>query len=423
MGGRERGCIAGARDGIAQLGRGARAMVKKIALGDHSERRSGRIRDTQVPDPETIHASQRTVDHLVAGHRVDRRAHHRRHRCRVGVDARIRGGSQQIALGDDAGGPRLHAADEERADSPLGHDSSGFANRPVRWNRPRGRAHHFVKAAQVEKAVDTDERLRRRRFGGIARHRMPPRLHFAGDQIRSARGERFRLAEGPHVHLSQARHERGKDFGRGEAVAQRIVPRLDGDAEPVRERLQPEVDESAIERAREMRDIQSRRIAPGHVGSRRLVAQHREVEADVLADDHASREHFRKRTDRLRESRCIHHLGVGDAVNPGRRGRNRNLWVDAGMDTGLAQHHGTAHRHRADLDDAVVRHIQSGGFQIEGNRGQGREPGMSRWPVGARHRGPGGVSRTDGARRWSRRAPHRSRQGRSGPRPAIRCAR
>ena len=75
--GGESGGIAGACDRVPQLGRGTRAMVKQIALGDHSERRSGGVRDAEVPDPETIHASERTIDHLVAGHRVHRRAHHR----------------------------------------------------------------------------------------------------------------------------------------------------------------------------------------------------------------------------------------------------------------------------------------------------------------------------------------------------------
>ena len=47
---------------------------------------------------------------------------------------------------------------------------------------------------------------------------------------------------------------------------------------------------------------------------------------------------------------------------------------------------------RSDLDDTVVRHVQSGGFQIERDRGQGRERGMTRWPVGARHRCTQGAS-------------------------------
>ena len=221
---------------------------------------------------------------------------------------------------------------------------------------------------------------------------MPSCLHFAGSQIRSACGECFRLAEGPDVHFAQARHQRGKDLGRGQAVGQRIVPCLDGDAEPVRERFQSEVDEPAIERTREMRNIQRGWIAPAHPGSRRLVTHHREVEADVLTDDYPTRKHVRKRADHLGKARGTGHIGVGDSVNSGRRSRNRNPGIDARIDTRLAQHHRAAHRHRSDLDDTVVRHVQSGGFQIERDRGQGRERGMTRWPVGARHRCAQGAS-------------------------------
>ena len=43
--GGESGSIVGARDRVPQLGRGTCAMMKQIALGDHSDRRSGGVRD------------------------------------------------------------------------------------------------------------------------------------------------------------------------------------------------------------------------------------------------------------------------------------------------------------------------------------------------------------------------------------------
>ena len=110
--GGESGAVIGARDRVAQLGRGARAVAEQITLGDHPDRCPGRIRDAKMPHAEAVHAAEGTIDHLVAGHRLHRRAHDARHRRRVGVDVRVRRGPQQVALGDDAGGPRLVAGDE-----------------------------------------------------------------------------------------------------------------------------------------------------------------------------------------------------------------------------------------------------------------------------------------------------------------------
>ena len=124
---------------------------------------------------------------------------------------------------------------------------------------------------------------------------MPVRLHLAVDEIRTARGERFRLAEGPYVRVPQPGDERGEDPGRGEAVAESIVPRLDGDAEPVRERFEAEIDKPSIEYTREVCDVEHRWIAPGHAGARRLVAKHCEVETNVLADDDTARERLHER--------------------------------------------------------------------------------------------------------------------------------
>ena len=185
--GRERGGVFGARDRIAQLGRGPRAVVEQIALGDHSERRPGGIRDAEMPHPQPIHASQRTIEHLVAGHRPHRRAHHRRHRHRIRIDGGVRHRAQQVALGGDTGGARLAVGDEERADPFLRHDPGRRAQRGPGADRTRGRAHHLVEPAQIEKAVDAGERGQRPGVGGhVSRHRVPPRLRFAVDEVRAA---------------------------------------------------------------------------------------------------------------------------------------------------------------------------------------------------------------------------------------------
>ena len=127
-----------------------------------------------------------------------------------------------------------------------------------------------------------------------------------------------------------------------------------------------------------MRHIERRRVTPGHTGPRRLVAQHGEVEADVLTDDHPAREHLRQRLEQLGKLRRARDPGVGDSMNPGGRGGDRNPRIDAGVDARLVRDDGSAHCHRTDLDDAVARHIESGSFQIERDRGQGRERVMTR---------------------------------------------
>ena len=299
-----------------------------------------------------------------------------------GSDGRVRGGPQQVALGDDSGRARLAAGDEERADPLFGHDSRGFTERSAGRYRPHGSVHHLVEPPQVEEAVDAGQRRRRRSDGGRSGHRVPARFHLAADEVGAARRERLRLAEGPYVRLPQPGNELDEDPGRDEAVPERIVPLLDGDAVPVRERFQAEVDEPAIERAREVRDVERRRVVPGQSGARRLVAQHREVEPDALADHHATREHLDQRFEQLGELRRARDVGIRNPVDPGRRGGDRDLGVDPGVEARLVQDHGSTHRHRADLDDAVVRDVQSGGLQVERDRGQGRERGMTRRRAG-----------------------------------------
>ena len=73
-----------------------------------------------------------------------------------------------------------------------------------------------------------------------------------------------------------------------------------------------------------MRDVEHGRIAPGNAGARRLVAQHREVEADILADDHPACERLPELLEQLGEARRAGDVGVGDSMDPSGRGRDRD---------------------------------------------------------------------------------------------------
>ena len=126
------------------------------------------------------------------------------------------------------------------------------------------------------------------------------------------------------------------------------MPRLDGDPESVRERLQAEVDEPAVECTGEMSDVERGRLVPRHTGACRLVAQHRKVEANVLADDHSTREHLRKRVDQVGEPGRPRDPGVGDSMDATRRRGDRYSGVDARVDARLVQDDGSAHRNRSD---------------------------------------------------------------------------
>ena len=377
------GRVVGARDRIAELGGRARSVVQEIALRDHAGGRTGCIGDAQVPHPETVHAAERPIEHLVAPHRPYRRAHQRRHRRRIGVDVRVRRRPEEVALGHDPGRPGLVANDEQCADAVLGHHAGGLAKGSLGPDRSRGGGHHLIEPALVQEAVDTGEHRGRRRIGSVSRHRVPARLHLAADELGRASGERFGLAEGPHVRLPQPRNQGGEDPGRGEGVAERGVTLLDADAEPVRERFEPEVDEPSIECAGEMRDVESGGVAPGHAGARRLVAEHGEVEPDVLADDDPARERFPERLDELGEGRSPRDAGIGQPVDAGGFGGDGNPGVDVRVDAGLAPDGGPVHRHRADLDDPSVRDVEPGGLEIERDRGQRRKRGVARRTVRA----------------------------------------
>ena len=284
MRGGERRPVVRARDRVAELGGRACAMVQQIALRDHADGCTGGVHDTQVPHTEAIHPAEGSIEHLLAAHRLYRCTHDRRHGRHVRVDARIRRRPEQVAFGNDSGRQRMLAGDEERADPMLGHHAGGLAKRSLGPDRPRGNGHHLVEPAPVQEAVDAGEGGRRCLIRRVTRHRMPSCLRFAADEVDAPGGQCLGFAEGAHVRLPKPRDERGEDPGRGERVAQRIVARLDGDAEPIRERYEPEIDKPPVQHPREVRDVEGGRVAPRHAGTRRLVAQHGEVEADVLAD-------------------------------------------------------------------------------------------------------------------------------------------
>ena len=164
---------------------------------------------------------------------------------------------------------------------------------------------------------------------------------------------------------------------------------LDRDAEPLRERFEPEVDEPPVEGAGEVRHVEGRRVAPGHARAGRLVAQDREIEPDALADDDPAPERFAQRFDQVDEARRPRDEAVGQPVDAGRPGGDGNPGVDVRVDAGRGPDRPPVHRRDADLDDPIVRGIEPGGLQIEGDRGQRRERGMAR---GTRRAGDGGRS-------------------------------
>ena len=228
-----------------------------------------------------------------------------------------------------------------------------------------------------------------RRIRRVSGHGVPPRLEFAMDEIGTACGERLGLAEGPYVRVPQPRDEGGEDPGRGERIAERIVAFLDANPEPVRERFEPEVDHPPIQRAGEVRDVEDRRVVPGRSGARRLVTKHGGVEPDVLADDDAALEGFPERVDEVLEPRRSRDAGIGQSVDAGGGGGDGNPGVDAGVDAWRAPNRGPMHLDRADLDDPVVRDVETGRLQIERDRRKGRQRGVARRTVRAgRHASP-----------------------------------
>ena len=212
---------------------------------------------------EAIHPPECSIEHLLAAHRLNRCAHDRRDGRHVRIDARLRRRAEQVAFGHDSGRMRTIADDEERADPMLGHHAGGLAQRSVGPDGLRGSRHHLVEPAPVQETVDAGEGRRRCRIGGVSGHRVPSRLHFAVDEVCALGGECLGLAEGAHVRLAKPRHERGEDSGRSERVAERVVARLDGDAEPIRERFEPEIDEPSIQRPGQVRHVERGGVAPG----------------------------------------------------------------------------------------------------------------------------------------------------------------
>ena len=381
---RQRGRVVGARYRVAELGGRARPMVQEVALRDHADGSPGSVGDAEMPHPEPIHAPQGSIEHLLAPHPPDRGAHHRRHRRPVRVGVRVRGRPEEVALGHDPGRPRIVPDHEQRADPMLGHHAGGLAKRAFRPDRPHGGGHRLVEPPLVEEAVDTGEPGGRGRIGGVPRRSAPAGLDLAVDELGAAGGERFGFAEGPYVRLAQSRDQGGEDTGRGEGVAERIVALLDGDAEPLRERFEPEAGEPPIQCSGEVRDVEGGRVAPGRAGARRFVAQDREIEPDVLADDDAAPERFAQRLDQLGKARRPRDAGAGQPVDAGGPGGDGDPGVDVRVDAGRATECPPVHRHRADPDDPIVRDVEPGGLQIEREHGQRRERGMARGTERAR---------------------------------------
>ena len=174
----------------------------------------------------------------------------------------------------------------------------------------------------------------------------------------------MRLAQRANVRVAQQRQQAGKGFRGGAAVTHGAVAPFDDDAEARGDGFEPDVGQTRLERAHEHGGIEGRWIVPLDAGTCRLVSKHREIELDVLADDHPSGECLAQRGRVVGERGRVGHVVVVQPVDACRYLGNGNSRIDELIDR-LTFERGALHRQRADLNDAIAGHVETGCLEIE----------------------------------------------------------
>ena len=312
-------------------------------------------------------------------------------RCATGVRSRSSAPrarlAQQVALGEDAFGRRIRRPDQQRADAALDPSArAGGAQRRLAGNEHRWRAHEVGQTPLEHVAVDA--RQPAASGAPAAPHRAPRaspprawRQHEVVALRREAAALRPACARPPRAAAASAARRPARPPG--------SRPARCGDRSIVTPRLaatvsRPRSGSAGCKRADQHRHVERRRLVPGEARARRLVAQHREVEADVVADDHAAREHVaQRRTDAREIRRAATSASSRPWMRVGDR-RNRHAGIDQLVDARL-------------VEDAQRR-----AWRWHRSAPPGRGARRARWSPG---RAPATGSAASGgvARRWQRR--------------------
>jgi hypothetical protein len=132
--------------------------------------------------------------------------------------------------------------------------------------------------------------------------------------------------------------------------------------------------------------VEDMRRRPGETGPLVLALQHRQVEADVVADHHPLTDEGVQPVGDLGEARGPRQLRLADTVDGRRAGRHRHARIDQGFEPfGLLQQ-AAAQSDGADLDDACPLRIEAGRLGVEDHRIHRKERRGTCRPAGPRHR-------------------------------------
>ena len=220
--------------------------------------------------------------------------------------------------------------------------------------------------AQVRGLPDVEHAARR----GRGRGRRPAARQPRGEgelrrrRMRAHAREQEQVVEPEHAERRGPLEQRVQHLGRRLRVGERAVDRLGRDAEVARQRGEPEVRNLVAHespRDRERVDVAVREARSTRRDQRGV--EERDVEADVVADDHRVADELEQRGEHLFDARRGQHHRLGDAGEHGDERRDRHAGVDERLEA--AEAFAAAQLHRADLGDRAVARRGAGGLEVD----------------------------------------------------------
>lgn len=199
-------------------------------------------------------------------------------------------------------------------------------------------------------------------------------LEQRGERPLGARSERGEVSQGARGERVEAVEEPQHYLGRRLSVRERAVVLLQPHAQRGGEGAEVE----PVGRGQQHRR-QLVRVEAGAGHRRARLHEEAEVEGDVVADERAASGEDGELGDGARGRRSVAHVLVGDRGHEPDAGRDRHAGPHERLEA--VEHALAPKAHRADLDDAVLRGVEAGGLEVDGDKlgvGPGRHQDTGR---------------------------------------------